>query len=359
MKTITEFAAPHLKQALKIRDDLFLVKQVESRKKTLEGTAAEAAPATPSPESASTEPSESQTAANPTDTTTTDTTDTVDTVTASADEEAPSQEAASQTTESTETIQTTQTTEITETAETAETVETTEPVEIVETSPSTETEASASTSETSDTVASEESVSETPQVSETTQASSETPQRVVIRESKKGVIIPRSQMTPEQLAARPHKSREDVAAERKALEEAVFKDLGPALQTQLKWEGEKLNHVLSALRSIDRKRIQDLKRVVVFKLDANEKKPNEAFQDGEVFYLAEYLPPLRGKPKGKRFPKGKWNPRDKKRGKRQNKRFAGRGDKREGSSGRGPRSGAAVGKDSGKITPVARGASNT
>jgi len=121
----------------------------------------------------------------------------------------------------------------------------------------------------------------------------------------------------------------------KAWVEVSDEELKAALSEGLKLEGEKLDHVLNAVKAIDRKREEDLKRIVVCSLDEGEKQPEGSRLFGTHVYTAEYLPSLRPPPQDprKKFGNkrgGKGGKRfDNKRGKFGDKK---RGDRKEGRS---------------------------
>lgn len=117
------------------------------------------------------------------------------------------------------------------------------------------------------------------------------------------------------------KTKQDLLASGKTAEE-----LPQALSEALKLEGDKLNFTLNAAELVE-KRLDDLKRVVVFSIAEGEKAPQGGIQKGEHYFVAEYYPPL-NPPKGA---KGKDHDRG---GRRGDKRGGGR--KKDGK-GRGPR----------------------
>lgn len=79
----------------------------------------------------------------------------------------------------------------------------------------------------------------------------------------------------------------------KASTEISAEELSLALATELKLEGEKLTHIVNALRMIDLKRLEDLRRIVVMSLTPEEKAPEGAVKEGDHYFLASYLPSLR------------------------------------------------------------------
>ncbi len=103
--------------------------------------------------------------------------------------------------------------------------------------------------------------------------------------------------------------------------EKLNTELERALAEKAKLEGDKLKTAIFALEVVDPRRIEDLRRVVVYQKDKeNEKIPPNCIAKEDQFYLAEYLPSLK-KPEVKRGDKfGK-------------KRF-GRGKKRGSDGGR-------------------------
>ena len=154
-------------------------------------------------------------------------------------------------------------------------------------------------------------------------------------------------------------SKEDAEAERRArvqarrdqiraLESAVQEALTQALTTEMKLEGERLNHFLNALQVVDPRRARDLRRVVVMTLDEKERLPLDTKKIGEHFYKGEYLAPL-DQPRGR----GRFRGRNERGGGRKGRggrgrgrdgertaggRRDGRGDGRvQGGDGRGPR----------------------
>jgi hypothetical protein len=75
-------------------------------------------------------------------------------------------------------------------------------------------------------------------------------------------------------------------------------ELTAALGETLKLEGDRLNHLVQALEAVGNQ-LQDLKRVVVFRIQEGEKAPQKGVQKGEYYYLVEYYPSLE-KPKTKK-----------------------------------------------------------
>jgi|GEM_PF-5702124 len=114
-------------------------------------------------------------------------------------------------------------------------------------------------------------------------------------------------------------------------------ELPQAIGESLKLEGDALNFILNALAVADgsKKKLNDLKRVVVFSLSEGEKAPYSAQQKGDHYYVLEYYPPLRSKqapqekvnPKQGRDARGGRNPRDQKNGKRDDKNGKNRRDR--------------------------------
>ena len=83
-----------------------------------------------------------------------------------------------------------------------------------------------------------------------------------------------------------------------------------ALQEKMKITKEKAIHIPNALKAIDRRRFIDLKRVVVFSIDKEDKtdySKGKYYKSGEFLFLAEYFPPLKNKKKNnfKKFKKSK------------------------------------------------------
>lgn len=118
------------------------------------------------------------------------------------------------------------------------------------------------------------------------------------------------------------KAKQDLVTAGKTIEE-----IPAALGESLKLEGEKLTFVIGAIELVERK-LEDLKRVVVMKLNEGEKAPGGVVQKGEHCFSAEYYPPLnppkaahgkdhRHDGKGSKDRKGGRNGRDK--GRRPNK----------------------------------------
>lgn len=127
-------------------------------------------------------------------------------------------------------------------------------------------------------------------------------------------------------------------------------ELPEALGEALKIEGDRLTHILSAIEVVEKK-LEDLKRVVVLSLAENEKAPNAAQKLGELYFVAEYFPPLqkKGAP-GKRFGKERGDRKGGKRGKSRRDR----GDRDRKS--RGPRGDAPIqSTDSGSSSGEASG----
>ncbi|MEK6578154.1 MAG: hypothetical protein AABZ55_02915 [Bdellovibrionota bacterium] len=112
------------------------------------------------------------------------------------------------------------------------------------------------------------------------------------------------------------KTRQELVTAGKTPEE-----LPVAMGEALKLEGDKLKNLMSALDFVGKK-IQDLKRVLVFSINEGEKVPPQSEQKDGVYFSAEYYPPLNPpREKGKRFGKpgedrgrGKGGRNDKKRG---------------------------------------------
>lgn len=118
-------------------------------------------------------------------------------------------------------------------------------------------------------------------------------------------------------------------------------ELPQAMSEALKLEGDALNLILNALAVAEgsKKKLNDLKRVVVLSLGEGEKAPFQVQQKGDHYYVLEYYPPLRSKqaPQEKvnlkldskqgRDPRGGRNPRDQKNGKRDDKNGKNRRDR--------------------------------
>jgi hypothetical protein len=84
------------------------------------------------------------------------------------------------------------------------------------------------------------------------------------------------------------KARQDLVATGKTPEE-----LPAALGEALKLEGDKLALIASVMDVVEKK-MQDLKRVVVFTLQETEKAPSNAQKNGENYFSVEYFPPMPG-----------------------------------------------------------------
>ena len=154
-----------------------------------------------------------------------------------------------------------------------------------------------------------------------TKSEAETPTEVVASDvptpPKKFVIKPLA--TPIPVAAKPARlnrfeqaqklkaEREKRQAEWKVLEEQTRADFEKGLVEKFKFEGEKLAFIMNSVRSLDHRRVRDLKRVVVVALSEGEKAPDGAYKEGDHYFLPEYLAPLADPRRNKRgrFGKGK------------------------------------------------------
>lgn len=117
-------------------------------------------------------------------------------------------------------------------------------------------------------------------------------------------------------------------------------EMPQALGEALKLEGDPLNYLLNALAVAENssKKLNDLKRVIVFSLSEGEKAPSQTQLKGEHYYTLEYYPPLRPKNalKSQTNDARQSRDRDQKKGKRGEKRGKprqNRGERQE----RGPR----------------------
>lgn len=122
------------------------------------------------------------------------------------------------------------------------------------------------------------------------------------------------------------KTREELIGSGKTPEE-----LPAAMGEALKLEGDRLNHLLSALDSVGTK-TTDLKRILVIALNEGEKAPSQAKQVGEQYFIVEYYPSLNPPKQARRGEEGRGEKRGRGKGKRGGK---GRGDRDQ--KGRGPR----------------------
>jgi hypothetical protein len=93
-------------------------------------------------------------------------------------------------------------------------------------------------------------------------------------------------------------------------------ELAPALGESLKLEGDRLNWMMAAVELVEKK-LEDIKRVVVYSLAEGEKPSGHVVQKGEHCYLVEYYTSMNKKPVSDRdqAPVGRGG-RDGKRGKR-------------------------------------------
>ena len=112
-------------------------------------------------------------------------------------------------------------------------------------------------------------------------------------------------------------------------------ELPAAMGEALKLEGEKISHLVSALGLLNGKKTQDLKRVVVLKLNEGEKAPSGAQLIGENYFNVEFYPSLQPA-RGDREERGARGGRDGK-GKGKGKGRGGKGGERGGRPPRGER----------------------
>lgn len=146
---------------------------------------------------------------------------------------------------------------------------------------------------------------------------------------KKGKKNHRNQKQGQKPGA-PRKSKEEIIAEKKAMEEKIRPLLETKITEEFKLEGERLGYFINSLSVIFGKRIADLRRVVVFTVeDEKEKVSEHARKVGDHFFLAEYMAPLVDK--SKRRGKGKFGKGG--RGKGRGKGKGGRFDKKKGGGG--------------------------
>jgi hypothetical protein len=145
--------------------------------------------------------------------------------------------------------------------------------------------------------------------------------------------VPARIKSPEERYAEFIQRKEEDARKRrenwlKTLEE-IREPLVSRIKERFSWSEERLKHAFQALDVIDRKRLQSLRRIVVYKPE----KPEEALPKGsqkidEFAYLAEYLPEF-GRPREKREPRD----RKEKRRRRGKGKPRGRGERAANPSG--------------------------
>jgi hypothetical protein len=138
---------------------------------------------------------------------------------------------------------------------------------------------------------------------------------------------------PEEVqAAQPEAQEVQEVKEEPKTEEAPVQEAAPvaedpraklaqAFTEKFKLEGDKLEMLINAVEVIDRRKISDLKRIVVYEVAEGEKAPSGAVQKGSHHFLPEYLPSLNP-------------PRDKGRGHKKFDRPHGKGGKGRGGKGR-------------------------
>lgn len=101
-------------------------------------------------------------------------------------------------------------------------------------------------------------------------------------------------------------------------EELIKEDLEKAITENFKLEGEKLEYFKNALNVIDKRRFQDLKRVMIVTFADGEKQPPDAKKIDEHYYVAEYMaslnPPKPQRGRGRHARGGRDRDRDRGRG---------------------------------------------
>jgi hypothetical protein len=90
-------------------------------------------------------------------------------------------------------------------------------------------------------------------------------------------------------------------------------ELPPALGEALKIEGDRLNFIVNAIELVEKK-LEDIKRVVVYSLAEGEKAPAHSVQKGDHYFLAEYYPSLVKEAPRDKKPHGPGKPRGKRKG---------------------------------------------
>lgn len=88
------------------------------------------------------------------------------------------------------------------------------------------------------------------------------------------------------------KTRQEVEEERKKYMESVKEDFSKQLGENSKISAERLDLLLNALDCLERNRLSDIRRIVIFTLGENEKAPPSSKKIGEHFYLADYMVPV-------------------------------------------------------------------
>lgn len=125
----------------------------------------------------------------------------------------------------------------------------------------------------------------------------------------------------EELKKRKAEMRERRRQEWLALLESIKEPLTLKLKEKFSWREEQLQHVIRALDVIDRRRVQDLRRVVVLKPDKDEEAlPKHGQKIENLVYLAEYLPP-KTKPKNRASWPDKRRRKGRKKFKKKGKRY--------------------------------------
>jgi len=127
--------------------------------------------------------------------------------------------------------------------------------------------------------------------------------------------------TPDERVAELEQRRREASERRKQEWRALVGEIKDPLITKIKekfqWTDDKAGLALEALDLVDRQRVGDLRRVVIWKLEKpDEILPKYGKKIGEFFYTLDYLPPrvkperpgMRGEKRGGRGKRGKRGP---------------------------------------------------
>ena len=129
----------------------------------------------------------------------------------------------------------------------------------------------------------------------------------VAAESAEPVAPPESEATPEPAAAADSEAAAGKKGEKKSPKnwiELTDEELDGAITGALKISGDRLLFIRDAVKMVDRRREEDLRRVVVYKFEEGEKAPENSRIFNEHVFVADYMASL-NPPKKKHAGKGK------------------------------------------------------